>query len=182
MMYWFAKRTVISVNTTAELSSQDIQKKIDKELKVNGWLQVLERSDAAVVEKKVVQNILDIDEPGRYTGVEIKAAPPKKGFEEPYKMNKTIRKRLRTDDEFDMLMDYTRHNIKQAGQKILSGSMEAAPYKKGEYSTCTYCPFDAFCCFDKKLAEFEYREAAAGDDEQIAKLMEESLVPYTEEV
>ena len=45
-------------------------------------------------------------------------------------MNKTIRKRLRTDDEFDMLMDYTRHNIKQAGQKILSGSMEAAPYKK----------------------------------------------------
>ena len=181
MMYWFAKRTVISVNTTAELSSQDIQKKIDKELKVNGWLQVLERSDAAVVEKKVVQNILDIDEPGRYTGVEIKAAPPKKGFEEPYKMNKTIRKRLRTDDEFDMLMNYTRHNIKQAGQKILSGSMEAAPYKKGEYSTCTYCPFDAFCCFDKKLAEFEYREAAAGDDEQIAKLMKESLVSNTEE-
>ena len=60
---------------------------------------------------------------------------------------------------FGALKSHVRRKVREAGEAILSGSLEVSPLKDGNREACTYCPYRPVCRFDRKSG-YHYRRAA----------------------
>jgi len=58
--------------------------------------------------------------------------------------------------EFEHLINFTRDKISEIGRKIISGNIEAKPYKRGMRSGCDYCPYISVCGFNENGANRQY--------------------------
>lgn len=50
-----------------------------------------------------------------------------------------------------------KHEAERLGNKIIHGDVEVSPYRRGDYTACTYCPYKAACGVDFALQGYSYR-------------------------
>ena len=72
------------------------------------------------------------------------------------------------------LIAHTEKKMKEAGEKITSGDVQAAPVMEKKSTACDYCPYCAVCGFDRKNPVYAYRRVENYEDSEIwQKLKEE---------
>lgn len=62
------------------------------------------------------------------------------------------------EDHFRALGKYCGLIMRDAGRKILEGSIEINPYKDGAKNACEWCPYHAVCGFDAQMDGFAFRK------------------------
>ncbi|EOH88504.1 PD-(D/E)XK nuclease family protein [Enterococcus pallens] len=78
--------------------------------------------------------------------------------------------------EIDLLREYNRKKIQEAGNEILSGEIKLNPsFKDSKRIACQYCPFRSVCKFDVMLKENNYHRLEKMPREEVLKRMEEEL-------
>ena len=122
----------------------DAEKKVDDELKPSGWL----------LENKNV--IFDIDSSQKIIKVQFTQAG---GF------TKNSQKNLQSAENFQILMKYVDDVLKETGEKILQGMIDAYPFRSNEIDPCKYCDFNELCNFNSKIDNF--RTSTLDDNEKI---------------
>lgn len=63
-----------------------------------------------------------------------------------------------SEQGFDRLIEYVYGKLEQEAEQILSGSIEAEPYRYKKTTPCGYCSYRSVCGFDNRLPEFSYRD------------------------
>jgi ATP-dependent helicase/nuclease subunit B len=63
-------------------------------------------------------------------------------------------------EDFEALLGYVRRKVKEMCDRIFSGDIEIAPYRRGEKRACTFCPYGPLCSFDILLPGNRYRVIA----------------------
>lgn len=138
-------------NTDTKATPEDIRKHFDQELKMPGWI---------LADPEVVRAI---DATGRFLKVRV----TKDGA-----INGNDRPKVKTEEEFAILMDYVDRVLEKTGEAILSGDIAASPYESGGRTPCTYCLYQSLCGFDPTLAWCKYRRLAKLDDAEAMDTME----------
>ncbi|WP_026692685.1 helicase-exonuclease AddAB subunit AddB [Peribacillus kribbensis] len=65
--------------------------------------------------------------------------------------------KVASSEEFTHLNKYVRNIYQKAGDEIVSGNVEIAPYKLKDHVPCTFCSYKSVCQFDSSLEENDYR-------------------------
>ncbi len=60
-------------------------------------------------------------------------------------------------DELDRLRQHIEAKFIAAGEEIMAGNIEIAPYRLDKETACRFCPYTAVCQFDALLPENNYR-------------------------
>lgn len=67
-------------------------------------------------------------------------------------------RRLKTEEEFEVLTKYAKDVVEEAGKGILSGDFAISPYKTASKKTpCEYCDYRSLCRFDASHGGNRYR-------------------------
>ena len=125
MLYYFLKYP-----TKSGKSFDDARKNVDKSLKMAGFI---------LDDEKV---ILEIDETLSTLPIKLN----KDGM--PDKNSST---KVKSEEQFQLLMNYVETCLKDTGKKILSGTIAVEPVKTKKSDACKYCPYDEVCRLDKKF-------------------------------
>lgn len=137
------------IQTVIRDDLQNLEKKIYKELKMNGLVNssddILHKIDAGASSLPV-----------------------------SFKKDGGFRKgsSVATREQFQLLNQYVKNKIAEIRSHILSGDAEVSPYEMGKKNACTYCTYQGVCGFDKKIPGYEYRRLRQFADEEIWKSME----------
>ena len=116
-------------------------------LRMKGWL----LGDAKVIR--------EIDGSNRFLCVRLKGDGA---------INGIYRGNVKAEREFEAMAAYTMDKLREAGEKVLSGDVDIAPFQLKSKNACAYCPYGDVCGFDPKLERFAYREL----DDTIAFMQE----------
>jgi ATP-dependent helicase/nuclease subunit B len=63
---------------------------------------------------------------------------------------------LAGEEDFMRIMGFAENKVREIGNSILAGDIEPKPYKKGAYSGCDYCSYNAICAFEAGSGGFKY--------------------------
>lgn len=80
-----------------------------------------------------------------------------------------------TLEQFTVLRGYVRKLLKDLCAEIMKGNVPIKPYKKKKMTSCQYCSYSAICQFDLTQKENSYRLLHDRVDEDIWKLMYETM-------
>ena len=151
LFYYHIDDPVIEV--TGEVSEQEIQEAILKELKPDGL----------VNQEEAVYRAMDdqFEQKSDVIPVELK----KNG-------ELSARSSVASTEEFAVLSEYVNHSIVNMGNDIYAGRVEVSPFVDGQVSSCDYCPYKAVCGYDTKIEGFTERKPAKMDKYQIFEQME----------
>ena len=64
---------------------------------------------------------------------------------------------LASSEDFNSIIEYTSKKIQNIGKDIVSGNIDAKPYKKGTRTGCEFCNFASICGFDRNSSQSAYR-------------------------
>ena len=154
MLYFFLKNPLISVKK--KISDKELEKEVQKVFEMPGWV----LADPEVITK--------IDNASNFVKVKLKNGELDTAA--------TNLKKVKTMDEFNILMDYVEYKLQKTGKEILSGIIDASPQEDRNGSSCTYCQFRAFCGYDSKLPGYRTRllpDYNPKDDVEIMEKMAE---------
>ena len=154
MLYFFLKNPLISVKK--KISDKELEKEVQKVFEMPGWV----LADPEVIPK--------IDNASNFVKVKLKNGELDTAA--------TNLKKVKTMDEFNILMDYVEYKLQKTGKEILSGIIDASPQEDRNGSSCTYCQFRAFCGYDSKLPGYRTRlqpDYNPKDDVEIMEKMAE---------
>jgi ATP-dependent helicase/nuclease subunit B len=59
--------------------------------------------------------------------------------------------------DFQALLGYVRRKVKEMCDRIFSGDIEIAPYRRGQVRACRFCPYGPLCSFDILVPGNRYR-------------------------
>ncbi|WP_251554374.1 helicase-exonuclease AddAB subunit AddB [Neobacillus muris] len=76
-------------------------------------------------------------------------------------------------EEFDQLKSYVRNLYQKAGENILGGQNDIAPYKLKDKIPCTFCSFKSVCQFDESLEANRFRVLAPYSKDDVLELIRE---------
>lgn len=142
VFYYNVKDPMISEKIDADVES--LSRKILKELKMNGLVQadkqMIEKMDRSLMSVPVAYN--------------------KDGS---FRKNSSVA----TREQFAVLDKYVKTKIRKICDSILEGDAEVSPYKMGNKSACTYCPYISVCGFDRKMPGYEYRNLKRFQDKEL---------------
>ncbi|MBM7694008.1 ATP-dependent helicase/nuclease subunit B [Peribacillus deserti] len=91
------------------------------------------------------------------------------GFKKDGNLNSSSK--VASSQEFSNLNKYVRNVYQQAGDEIVSGNVEIAPYKLKEQIPCTFCSYKSVCQFDASLEDNEYRVLTPKKEDEILSLI-----------
>lgn len=150
ILYFFVKRPIVSLASHHDSQSSIIAKLEDK-LKMPGWILM----DKDVIEK--IDSTLNVNKKSQFIKVSLK----KDGDYE-----KKSLPLLKTEDDFNVLIQYLELLLEKTGKDILDGNIEAKPVKheKDKSTPCTYCKYQVICGFDAKLEGFNYKLVENGEE------------------
>lgn len=77
-------------------------------------------------------------------------------------------------ERLERLLRHAEQTAVALGRDILSGRIEAAPYRIGNERACTYCPLKAVCRFDPMVEGNGYRRLEVPAGEEAWRLIEEA--------
>ena len=148
MLYCFLKHPLVSVSHRPD--AKEARKLLEKELTMPGWV----LADKAVIEA--------IDSSSVFVPIT---------FKRDGELDQRSRARVKTQEEFSLLLDYVAYLLQNTGEHILAGEIAASPYMQATGNACSYCLYHAVCGFDLQLPGFAYRRLEeAEDDEVMAKM------------
>lgn len=144
------------VETKKVLTPEELEKEILKKFKMNGLL---------LGDEKVIRMM---DETLKWGNSSIVAAGLNK--------DGSLRKNSKavSKDELRLLIKHVRKLYKKAGDRIVAGDVEIAPYQLNDRTACTYCPFKAVCQFDASLDGNRYRIFSVPKNEVIHLIRKEA--------
>ena len=59
----------------------------------------------------------------------------------------------------------------EIGSQIRDGEIEKKPYKNGEKTGCTYCPYRGVCGFDVSVPGYCYDKIELSEEEAMSKIV-----------
>jgi len=137
------------VRTAGEIPPDDeIEKRILKEFRMTGLV---------LADQKVV-NLMDRDLAGDSELIPVQI---KRDGEF------AARSMVLTGAQFELLREYLRMQLRSAGEDIMSGVVDIAPYRRGTQRPCRFCPFKPVCQFDILMAGNSYRVLKAESEDSI---------------
>lgn len=154
MLYYQMKDPMIQ--TEEELTEEEINEKLRKELKNTGVVNGIEgavealdqefssKSDVVPVERK---------KDGSYS----------------------LRSDILGEEDLEVVMDYARQKIRQMGLEILRGEIGIYPCRQSTGTACDYCVFAGICGFDSRVDGYHYHEIGDPGEEVILKKMRAEL-------
>lgn len=148
ILYCFLRRP--SLMAKKHLSRAEIQQMVRREMRMPGW--VLADPDV----------IRSIDDSLSYIKVSLKKDDT---------ISSASRAYVKTQDEFELLLNHIEETLRHAGTCILNGDARIFPYRLKEETACTYCPYIAVCRFDKDVSGYEYNEIDDMSDDEIISLL-----------
>jgi ATP-dependent helicase/nuclease subunit B len=60
-------------------------------------------------------------------------------------------------EDFRTITEYARRKAASCADRIMRGYAAVRPYRTGNESACTWCPYRAVCGFDEKIPGYRYR-------------------------
>ena len=165
MLYALVQNPLI-VAGKKRLDENALQKELKRKLCMPGW--VLADIDVA----QAIDSSLSFIKPG------LKKADGKKGKTEgDFTFNENSKKYgyIRTQEEFRLMLEYVAYILRDTGNLILSGAIQAHPYrdKKAQRNACTFCPYSDVCGFDPEIAGYAYCDVEKESDVSIEVKMAE---------
>ena len=155
LFYYHIDDPVIEV--TGELSEEEVQQEILKELKPDG---LVNREDAIY---RAMDNEFE-------TKSDVIPVTIKKSGEVSEAQSKVA-----STEEFHIISRYVKKQIKDVGKQIYEGNVEINPYVEGQTGSCTYCPYQSVCGFDLKISGFEERRFKKLEKAELFERMETDL-------
>lgn len=76
-------------------------------------------------------------------------------------------------DEFEVIERYVKREIVEEGNRIYGGEIAVNPYRDGQESSCTYCPYRAVCGMDERIPGYGYRRLEALTKEEVLERMKQ---------
>ncbi|MEA1975073.1 MAG: PD-(D/E)XK nuclease family protein, partial [Bacillota bacterium] len=75
-------------------------------------------------------------------------------------------------EDFDLLLNHVRKNIRNVGNEIIDGNISHNPLKiNQQLNACDYCDYSGICQFDKQLIKNKYRTVNNYSDKEIIELL-----------
>ena len=152
MLYFFLRYPMLT--ESAPLSKEQAREKIEKKLKMPGWI---------LADEEVIRLI---DETLHFLKIRLTRNS------EVYSSD---RGNVKTKEEFAALLSYIDNLLKDTAESVLTGNIERAPYKLGDKEPCVFCPYKIFCGFDPKIEGFEYRELKKLPEDEIYEKIREAI-------
>jgi ATP-dependent helicase/nuclease subunit B len=82
-----------------------------------------------------------------------------------------------SEEDFDYLLGHVDNLLRRASQELVGGKVKIEPYKLGDQTACTFCPYRSICQFDRQLPGNNYRNLSSlKDNEAILKIRAEQEV------
>ncbi|KRU24205.1 ATP-dependent helicase/exonuclease AddB [Clostridium sporogenes] len=137
------------VKNTVDMSDEEIEKSIIKNLKMKGLI----LNDPNVIRDmdNIISGISDI----------IPVMVKKDGGVSEGRSS------VATKEEFETLRKYVRYTIIEICEEMLEGNIEIKPYKKKEGSSCDYCIYSSVCKFDTNIRGNKYNILIDKKDEEV---------------
>lgn len=147
ILYFFLKYPIYT--SGKKIGQEEAEKEIRKQLKMPGWV---------LADPEVIRAIDSSQE-------FIKVRLGKTGI------NGADMSKVKTAEEFSVLLDYIDNLLASTGEEILSGDIRPYPYRLGDEVPCSLCPYRAVCGFDLQLEGFGYRELEVRSDDELIAAM-----------
>ena len=74
-------------------------------------------------------------------------------------------------DQIRALIRHVSRQMAEFGQEIADGNISALPYRRGDSTSCEYCPYASVCGFDPKTEGYRYRRIRAKKDREILEML-----------
>ncbi|GBG56886.1 ATP-dependent helicase/deoxyribonuclease subunit B [Sporomusaceae bacterium FL31] len=152
VLYYFLKNP--SVASTIRLSTEEIHKAINNQLKMPGWV---------LADQEIVR-LLD-------SAMESKSEFLKIALKKDDTFYSHSLAYIKTKDEFSSLLEHVEVVLAETGQRILTGEIAINPSSLQQAQACTYCRYLPVCQFDHLLPENQYRELADLADDVILQAL-----------
>lgn len=146
-----------SVETPVELTEEEINEQIGKQLRMNGVVS----SEPGIVE------LLD-----REMGDRSDVIPVERKKDGSF----SARSSVLSGEELRTVSDYVSRKIAEIGREILDGTISLNPYEKGSEEACTYCTYKKVCGFEPAMPGCTKRRLEDMDREEALKRMGEETV------
>lgn len=145
------------VKNTVDMSDEEIEKNIIKNLKMKGLI----LNDPNIIKDmdNIISGISDI----------IPVMVKKDGGVSESKSS------VATKEEFDTLRKYVRYTIIEICEEMLEGNIEIKPYKKKDGSSCDYCIYSSVCKFDTEIRGNKYNILVDKKDEEVWEAIDKKL-------
>ncbi|MDF2986290.1 MAG: helicase-exonuclease AddAB, AddB subunit [Eubacterium sp.] len=85
------------------------------------------------------------------------------------------RSSVATLEQFTVLRNYVKKLLKDLSSEIMKGNVPIKPYKKKKLTSCQYCSYSSICQFDLTQKENSYNLLHDRENEDVWKLMYETL-------
>ncbi|MGK0468142.1 PD-(D/E)XK nuclease family protein, partial [Clostridium sp.] len=80
-----------------------------------------------------------------------------------------------TKAQFETLLCHVKENLINTCEEMLSGDIEIKPYKKKDFTPCSYCKYTSICQFDATLKENTYKIIKDKKDAEIWELLSSNI-------
>lgn len=80
-----------------------------------------------------------------------------------------------TEQEFDILREYVKYEVKQLCERMVGGDISIIPCKNKNGTSCDLCTYLSICQFDSSIKGNIYTVFNDKSDEEVIKLMEEEV-------
>ena len=74
-------------------------------------------------------------------------------------------------ETFQKLSLYVNEKMMEIGHRIKQGEIQKKPYKNGEKTGCTYCPYKGVCGFDANVPGYCYDKVVLSEEEAMSKIV-----------
>lgn len=142
------------VQSDQELTDEMIQEELQKNFRMKGLL----------LDDPVVISLMDKTlAPGKQSSI-IPADLKRDG-------SMSARSKTASKAEFDRMRQFVRNKYREAGNKMMKGSVSINPYHLQDKTPCQFCAFRSVCQFDPSLDSNTYRYLQNESAEQIIQKM-----------
>ena len=80
-----------------------------------------------------------------------------------------------TDEEFDILREYVKYEVKELCERMVGGDISIIPCKNKNGTSCDFCSYASICQFDVSIKGNTYTVLNDKSDEEVIKLMEKEV-------
>ncbi|MCR5054725.1 MAG: PD-(D/E)XK nuclease family protein [Lachnospiraceae bacterium] len=85
------------------------------------------------------------------------------------------------DNDFLCLARHIETIITETGNSISEGRIDPVPFREGNRSACTFCPYISICGFDEKIPGYKTRDLKKKSDEEVLNILRESYLTENNE-
>ena len=117
-----------------------------------GWILM----DKAVVQQ--IDSMLGAGESSRFIKV---------GLKKDGDFDRKSLKILKSQEEFQLLMEYVELIFQDTGHRIMDGHIEIEPYRLQKMTPCRYCKYHPLCGFEPQLPGYDYKRLTIEEAEAI---------------